>query len=100
MVFIIKLIDYYKKNLDKEVIDVKSIYLNPNLVPDDFPYYAETYNIVKFKDGTINYFMHPYEFEHTLIPLEMHPEWLFCAVCCDNEDLDEELEDCSYEAIS
>lgn len=86
------LLDYYKSGLSKSVAAVHSYYFSPNLVPEDFPYYVETFNCVVYADGTQEYFFHPYEYGHTLDPVPMKSEWMQVAVCCDLEDLDEELQ--------
>ena len=87
-----KLIEYYKKHLGEDVAEVHSLYFNPNTVPDDFPYYSETFNEICHQDGKKDYFLHPYEFGHTLSPLEFKEKWLKYAINVDNEDLEEDLE--------
>lgn len=87
-------LDYYRKYLGTSVKEVRNLYFSPNLVPDDFPYYSESFNKVIYEDGTVNYFLHPFEFEHSLKPVEMKDEWLAVARDCqdEKEDVIEDIE--------
>lgn len=80
-----KLLDYYKKYLNEDIVKVEEIYCSMNLTDDTSG--IEFFDRVTYRSGKQEYYISTFQYDHSLNnPVDFPEEWLEIAIITDQSD--------------